>query len=134
MLQQEEPVDFVIATGKQYSVRDFISWSAKSLGITIQFSGSGVNEIGTVINIEGDMAPSLKKGQVIVKVDERYFRPSEVETLLGDASKAKKLLGWEPTISAQEMCKEMVDNDYQAALQYKLLNENGFDQYLTSED
>ena len=115
-------------------MRDFISWSAKSLGITIQFSGSGVNEIGTVINIEGDMAPSLKKGQVIVKVDERYFRPSEVETLLGDASKAKKLLGWEPTISAQEMCKEMVDNDYQAALQYKLLNENGFDQYLTSED
>ena len=134
MLQQEEPIDFVIATGKQYSVRDFVNWSASSLGITIEFSSSGLNEIGTVVDIKGDMAPSLKIGQVIVRVDKRYFRPSEVETLLGDASKAKKLLGWEPKISAQEMCKEMIDKDYQAALQHKLLKENGFDQFLTSED
>ena len=115
MLQQDKPDDFVIATGKQYSVRDFISWSAKSLGINIKFSGSGYDEIGTVSSIEGDKAPKVKVGQVIIRIDKRYFRPSEVGNLLGDPSKAIRKLGWKPQITAEEMCKEMVEEDYRMA-------------------
>ncbi|MBB4053773.1 GDPmannose 4,6-dehydratase [Devosia subaequoris] len=96
MLQQLQPEDFVIATGVQYSVREFIQWTAKELGITLEFSGSGIDEVATVTAIEGDMAPALKPGDVIVKIDPRYFRPAEVETLLGDPSKAKQNLGWTP--------------------------------------
>ena len=116
MLQQVEPNDFVIATGKQHSVREFIEWSAKALGITIKFKGSDVNEVGIVVDIDGDRAPNVKVGQEIVKIDERYFRPAEVETLLGDPSKAKEKLGWEPQITVQEMCAEMVEADYLIAL------------------
>ena len=116
MLQQVEPNDFVIATGKQHSVREFIEWSAKALGITIKFKGSDVNEVGIVVDIDGDLAPNVKVGQEIVKIDERYFRPAEVETLLGDPSKAKEKLGWEPQITVQEMCAEMVEADYLIAL------------------
>ncbi len=127
MLQQEVPDDFIIATGIQYSVREFILWSAQELGLTLEFSGAGTAEIGTVIAIEGDLAPSVKIGDVVVRVDPRYFRPSEVDTLLGDPTKAREKLGWVPTISAQEMCAEMISVDYKAALRFKLLQEHSLE-------
>lgn len=126
MLQQGQPEDFVIATGHQYSVRQFIQWSATELGITLQFKGSGVNEVAVVKHIEGDKAPALKQGQIIVKVDPRYFRPTEVETLLGDPSKAKQKLGWVPEITAQEMCREMVSHDLKEAKREALLKQHGY--------
>jgi GDPmannose 4,6-dehydratase len=126
MLQQETASDFVIATGKQYSVREFIQWSAEALGITLRFEGEGVNEQGVVAAITGDSAPALKVGDVIVKVDTRYFRPAEVETLLGDASRAKSELGWVPEITAQEMCAEMVANDLNDAKRHALLKSHGY--------
>lgn len=121
MLQQNEPKDFVIATGKQYSVREFTVWSANALGIELEFRGSGLNEVGFVSSVSGDMAPNVSIGQEIVRVDPRYFRPSEVETLLGDPSRARDELGWEPKISAQEMCAEMVEEDYKCARRSSLL-------------
>lgn len=127
MLQQEQPEDFVIATGVQFSVRKFVQWSAEHLGITLRFEGSGVDEVGIVESISGDSAPALKVGDVIVRVDKRYFRPSEVETLLGDPSKAKQKLGWTPEITVQEMCAEMVAEDLQAAKRTALLKANGYD-------
>ncbi len=127
MLQQEQPEDFVIATGVQFSVRQFVQWSAEHLGITLRFEGSGVDEVGIVESISGDSAPVLKVGDVIVRVDKRYFRPSEVETLLGDPSKAKQKLGWTPEITVQEMCAEMVAEDLQAAKRTALLKANGYD-------
>lgn len=127
MLQQEQPEDFVIATGVQYSVREFITWSAKELGITLCFEGWGVDEIAVVESIEGDNAPALKVGDVIVKVDPRYFRPAEVETLLGDPTKAKEKLGWVPEITVQEMCAEMVAEDLKVAKRHALLKEHGYD-------
>ena len=127
MLQQEQPEDFVIATGVQFSVRQFVQWSAEHLGITLRFEGSGVDEVGIVESISGNSAPALKVGDVIVRVDKRYFRPSEVETLLGDPSKAKQKLGWTPEITVQEMCAEMVAEDLQAAKRTALLKANGYD-------
>ena len=115
MLQEDTPDDFVIATGKQYSVREFIKWSARELGLEISFSGNGIDEIATIENINGDLAPALKVGDVIMKIDPRYFRPAEVETLLGDPSKAKNKLGWVPEITAQEMCAEMVSRRLQSS-------------------
>jgi GDPmannose 4,6-dehydratase len=125
MLQQERPEDFVIATGVQYSVRQFIEWSAKELGITLSFKGEGVNEKAIVSTIDGDKAPALKVGDVIVEVDARYFRPAEVETLLGDPSNAKQKLGWEPEITVQEMCAEMVADDLTVAKRHALLKQHG---------
>ncbi|MFC3612568.1 GDP-mannose 4,6-dehydratase [Lutimaribacter marinistellae] len=127
MLQQENPEDFVIATGKQYSVRQFIDWSAQELGVTLEFSGEGVEEIATVAAVEGDRAPALKPGDVVMRIDPRYFRPAEVETLLGDPTKAKQKLGWEPEITVQEMCAEMVRDDLAAARRHALLKEHGMD-------
>lgn len=127
MLQQDRPEDFVIATGVQYSVRQFIEWSAAELGVSLRFEGHGVNEIGVVEKIEGLNAPALNVGDVVVRVDSRYFRPTEVETLLGDPSKAKAKLGWVPEITVQEMCAEMVAADLEAAKQHALLKANGFD-------
>jgi len=127
MLQQDVAEDFVIATGVQYSVRQFIAWSAEELGITLEFTGEGINEIGTITAIEGDKAPALKVGDVIVKIDPRYFRPAEVETLLGDPSKAKAKLGWTPEITVQEMCAEMVASDLKVAQRHALLKEHGHD-------
>jgi GDPmannose 4,6-dehydratase len=127
MLQQDNPEDFVIATGVQYSVRQFIAWSAEELGITLEFTGEGINEIGTIAAIEGDKAPALKVGDVIVRIDPRYFRPAEVETLLGDPSKAKAKLGWTPEITVQEMCAEMVAEDLKVAQRHALLKEHGHD-------
>ncbi len=126
MLQQDEPDDFVIATGKQISVREFVRMSAAELGITLEFSGEGVNEIATVIACEGDDLPGIEVGNVIVKVDPRYFRPAEVETLLGDPSKAAKKLGWTPEVTVEEMCAEMVNNDLVEAKKNALLKEHGY--------
>ncbi|WP_350578820.1 GDP-mannose 4,6-dehydratase [Pseudomonas sp. HY2-MNA-CIBAN-0224] len=127
MLQQDTAEDFVIATGVQYSVREFVRWSAAELGITLQFEGEGVDEQAIVVHIEGDNAPALKVGDVIVKVDPRYFRPAEVETLLGDPTKAKQKLGWVPEITVQEMCAEMVREDLKVAQRHALLKEHGHD-------
>lgn len=126
MLQQDQPEDYVIATGVQYSVRQFIEWSAAELGIALKFEGKGVNEQALVTAIAGDNAPALKVGDVIVKIDPRYFRPTEVETLLGDPTKAKQELGWVPEITVQEMCKEMVAADLQEAKRHALLKANGY--------
>jgi GDPmannose 4,6-dehydratase len=125
MLQQEEAVDFVIATGQQYTVREFIQWAAEDLGIALRFEGTGVDEIGIVESVVGDRAPALKSGDVVVKIDPRYFRPAEVETLLGDPSKAKNLLGWVPETTAREMCAEMVAEDLKSAQRHSLLKANG---------
>ena len=125
MLQQEKPEDFVIATGVQFTVRDFINWSAKELGVSLKFEGEGINEVAIVDNIDGDKAPALSKGQIIMRVDERYFRRAEVETLLGDPTKAKEKLGWVPEISVQEMCKEMILEDYKEVQRRTLLMANG---------
>ena len=127
MLQQEQPEDFVIATGVQYSVRQFIEWSAKELGITLRFEGKGVDEVAVITGIEGDKAPALKLGDTIVRVDPRYFRPAEVETLLGDPSNAKAKLGWVPEITVQEMCAEMVAEDLKTAQRHALLKQHGYE-------
>ena len=127
MLQQDAAEDFVIATGKQYSVREFITWAAQELGITLAFSGSDVDEIATVDAIEGDSAPGLSVGDVVMRIDPRYFRPAEVETLLGDPTKAKEKLGWVPQITAQQMCAEMVREDLKTARRHALLKEHGYD-------
>ena len=134
MLQQDVPEDFVIATGKQYSVMEFINWTAIELGITLEFSGTGINEVATVSSIKGENAPALKVGDVVMRIDPRYFRPTEVETLLGDPSKAKEKLGWEPLISAQEMCKEMVLSDLEFAKSGRLLTSHGFKFHQSRED
>jgi GDPmannose 4,6-dehydratase len=126
MLQQEEPEDFVIATGVQYSVREFIRWSAAELGLTLRFEGTGVNEKAFVEAIEGDKAPALKVGDLLVAIDPRYFRPTEVETLLGDPGKAKSKLGWSPETSAREMCAEMVAADLVTAQRHALLKRHGY--------
>jgi len=134
MLQEDTPDDFVIATGKQYSVREFIKWSARELGLEILFSGHGINEIATIKNIDGDLAPALKVGDVVMRIDPRYFRPAEVETLLGDPSKAKDKLGWVPEITAQEMCVEMVKEDYKAARRVSILKDYGLELPVSLED
>lgn len=126
MLQQDQADDFVIATGVQYSVRQFIVWSAAELGITLRFTGVGVDEQGIVEKVEGSNAPGLKVGDVIIAVDPRYFRPTEVETLLGDPTKAKEKLGWVPEISVQCMCAEMVAADLKEAKQHALLKQHGY--------
>ena len=123
MLQQDTADDFVIATGKQYSVRDFIIWSAAELGITLRFEGAGVDETGIVAAVD-ERAPGVSVGDVILRINPRYFRPAEVETLLGDASKAKRLLGWEPKITAQQMCAEMVAFDLKEAKRQVLLKDH----------
>lgn len=125
MLQQDTPKDFVIATGKQYSVRQFIEWSAAELGITLRFEGQGIDETAIVDTVSGDKAPAVKVGDVLVRVDPRYFRPAEVETLLGDPSLAKNTLGWEPEITVQEMCAEMVAEDLKTSQRHAFLQANG---------
>ncbi|MBL3600397.1 MAG: GDP-mannose 4,6-dehydratase [gamma proteobacterium endosymbiont of Lamellibrachia anaximandri] len=127
MLQQDHPEDFAIATGVQHSVRDFVSMSAEELGLTLRFEGEGLDEKGIVERIEGDKAPGLQVGDVIVAVDPRYFRPAEVETLLGDPTKAKEQLGWVPEITLQEMCAEMVATDLHEARRHALLKEHGYE-------
>ena len=125
MLQQETPEDFVIATGRQYSVRQFIAWTAAELGLTLEFSGHGLDEVATVTTVDGDKAPALKPGDVVMRIDPRYFRPAEVETLLGDPAKAKRKLGWEPEIAVEQMCAEMVEEDLTVARRHALLKAHG---------
>lgn len=127
MLQQDYADDFVIATGQQYAVREFIRWTAEELGVALEFSGEGIGEIATVASIKGDKAPALKEGDVIVRIDPRYFRPAEVETLLGDPNKAREKLGWEPEITARAMCAEMVASDLKDAQRHAFLKANGYD-------
>jgi GDPmannose 4,6-dehydratase len=127
MLQQEVPEDYVIATGVQYSVREFITWSAAELGIALRFEGEGLSEIGIVEAVDGTDAPNVNPGDVIVRIDPRYFRPAEVDTLLGDPTKAKEKLGWEPEITTKEMCAEMVAEDLKTAKRHRLLKANGLE-------
>ncbi|MEB7925413.1 GDP-mannose 4,6-dehydratase [Atlantibacter hermannii] len=127
MLQQEQPEDFVIATGVQYSVREFITMAANELGIKLRFEGTGVEEKGIIESIEGNKAPALKVGDLIVEVDPQYFRPAEVETLLGDPTNARVKLGWTPETTLNEMVKEMVEHDFNNAQQHALLKQHGFD-------
>jgi GDPmannose 4,6-dehydratase len=137
MLQQDQPEDFVIATGVQYSVRQFINWTAEALGMQLRWEGEGVDEVGYWLNpaavINSDSSLRGAEGDVaihdpvpVVRIDPRYFRPTEVETLLGDPTKAKEKLGWVPEITAQEMCAEMVAHDLQQAKQHALLKKNGY--------
>jgi len=133
MLQQDVADDFVIATGKQISVREFVRLSAAELGVELTFSGEGVDEVATVTAITGDKAPNLTVGDVIVKVDTRYFRPTEVETLLGDPTKAKDKLGWMPEITVEQMCAEMVANDLDIAKRHALLKAHGHDVSISVE-
>jgi GDPmannose 4,6-dehydratase len=126
MLQQDQPEDFVIATGVQYSVRQFINWTAEALGMQLRWEGEGVNEVGYWLNPPSAIASQARQSIPIVKFDPRYFRPTEVETLLGDPSKAKQKLGWVPEITVQEMCQEMVAHDLALAKQHALLKANGY--------
>ena len=134
MLQQEKPEDFVIATGKQISVREFVTLSAKEAGIELSFTGEGVEEIATVIAVDQERSPSVNIGDVIVRVDPRYFRPAEVETLLGDPTKAKEELGWVPEITVEQMCSEMVAHDIEIASRHALLKEHGHEVVVARED
>jgi len=129
MLQQDQPEDFVIATGQQISVREFVRRAAAELGITLEFSGSGVEEIGTVTAIDKAIADpeiTTKIGDVIVRIDPQYYRPAEVQTLLGDPSKAKEKLGWVPRITLDEMIAEMIANDLTESKKQRHLKNHGF--------
>ena len=134
MLQQDQAEDFVIATGVQYSVRQFIEWSAAELGLTLRFEGEGTEEIGIVAGITGTNSPAVAVGDILVRVDAKYFRPSEVETLLGDPTRAKERLGWQPKITVQEMCRDMVQNDLLAAKRNAFLSEHGHPVSISTED
>jgi GDPmannose 4,6-dehydratase len=132
MLQQQQAEDFVIATGVQVSVREFVQRAAAELGITVAFSGQGTDEVATVASVTGDQA-RCRVGQLVVKVDPRYFRPAEVETLLGDASKAKRKLGWTPATTLSELVRDMVKSDYDAARRDTLIEQSGFASYTFHE-
>ena len=126
MLQQSRPEDFVIATGIQYSVRSFVSKAARLMGMTLEFSGDGLNEVGTIADLDVGTVCARKRGDVVVRVDPRYFRPTEVDSLLGDASKAKSRLGWVPEISFDEMIREMASVDLEEARKHALLMQHGY--------
>ncbi|QXT63418.1 GDP-mannose 4,6-dehydratase [Tessaracoccus palaemonis] len=126
MLQQDIPQDYVIATGVQHSVRQFVDWTAKALGITLCFDGKGVDEVGVVEHVRDGAETNLLPGDVIVRVDPRYFRPAEVETLLGDPSRAARNLGWAPEIGVADLVAEMVEADLQESLRLAFLRNNGF--------
>ena len=133
MLQQDKPRDFVIATGQQYSVRQFVTWAAEELGITLRFEGSEVDEVGIVDSVSGKVETRLKPGDVIVRIDPRYFRPAEVESLVGDATAAREILGWTPETTAREMCAEMIVTDLDAARRHALLLAHGYNPNATKE-
>lgn len=134
MLQQEEPRDYVIATGEQYSVRDFLVWSASCLGMQLEFTGEGVDEQARVVGVDSERSPAVSVGQIIMRVDPRYFRPTEVDTLLGDPSAAKRDLSWEPRTSAKDLCHEMVAADLKSAKRAALLRDHGLEIPLAHED
>ncbi len=134
MLQQETAEDFVIATGRQISVRQFVRLAAKEAGLTLRFEGEGLEEVAIVETVDHEIAPKVQIGEIIVRVDSRYFRPAEVETLLGDPTKAKVKLGWQPEITVEEMCAEMVAADLGEARQHALLKEHGYTVSVAHED
>jgi GDPmannose 4,6-dehydratase len=132
MLQQEKPEDFVIATGVQYSVRDFVNAAAKELGISLRWEGEGLDELGIVESVRSEAESSTlhpSPGDVIVRVDPRYFRPTEVETLLGDPTKAKEKLGWTPRTSFEDLVAEMVRGDFEQAQKDELCRQHGFNTF-----
>jgi GDPmannose 4,6-dehydratase len=133
ILQQDQPEDFVIATGTQHSVRDFVQWSATELGITLRFGGEGLDEVGIVDAVADQSCTAVKPGDTIVRVDPRYFRPAEVDALLGDPTKAREKLGWVPQISARDLCSEMVAADLAIAKQHALLGAHGYAVRLSTE-
>lgn len=133
MLQQDAPSDYVIATGQQFAVRDFVRWSAAELGITLDFEGRGAREVARVSAVNHNRAPHVREGDVILRVDPRYFRPTEVDSLCGDPSKARKELGWQPEITAQALCAEMMAEDLRAAQRTALLQKHGLGQPLATE-
>jgi GDPmannose 4,6-dehydratase len=133
MLQQDHPEDYVIATGEQHSVREFLEWTAAELGLVLRFEGSGVDERAVVEEVTGDRAPAVKPGDVVVRIDPRYFRPAEVDTLLGDPGKAARQLGWRPEVTARQMCAEMVAEDLKLARRHAFLKAHGHDVPLTVE-
>jgi GDPmannose 4,6-dehydratase len=134
MLQQDSPEDFVIATGFQVTVREFIKRAASKLGVEIEFEGNDIGEVGVVSRVVGDLAPNIQVGNIVVRIDPRYYRPTEVETLLGDPSKAKALLGWVPEITLDEMIDEMMRSDLNVARQHALLRQHGYGSYVSRED
>lgn len=134
MLQQAEPRDFVIATGQQYSVREFLIWAAEELGVTLRFEGSGIDEVGIVDSVSGTVETSLQGGEVVVRIDPRYFRPAEVETLLGDPTAAQERLGWKPKVTAREMCSEMMKADLETARRHAFLKAHGYNPAITREN
>ena len=134
MLQQDSPEDFVIATGFQVTVREFIKRAASKLGVEIEFEGNDIGEVGVVSRVVGDLAPNIQVGSIVVRIDPRYYRPTEVETLLGDPSKAKALLGWVPEITLDEMIDEMMRSDLNVARQHALLRQHGYGSYVSRED
>jgi GDPmannose 4,6-dehydratase len=134
MLQQAEPRDFVIATGQQHSVRQFVIWAAEELGVTLRFEGEGVEETGIVDAVSGTVETRFSPGDVVVRVDPRYFRPAEVESLLGDPSAAREALGWEPEISVRDMCREMMAADLDTARRHALLKAHGFRASISREN
>jgi GDPmannose 4,6-dehydratase len=119
MLQQDQPEDFVIATGRQFSVRSFVDYAAALLNMQIEWRGTGIAEEGI----------DLKSGRTVVRVDPRYFRPSEVETLLGDSSKAREKLGWQPETSFEQLVREMIDHDVEIAKRDAMVAQQGFKTY-----
>ena len=127
MLQQDAPEDYVIASGTQHSVREFIRWSAEELGIELQFRSAGLDETAVVVGVAGNKAPGVTPGQVVVRIDPRYFRPSEVDTLLGNAEKARVRLGWRPTITARQLCSEMIESDLETARRHAFLKAQGLE-------
>ena len=133
MLQQETPRDYVIATGRQVSVRDFIRMTAQNLGIALRFEGEGAEERGIVEAVAGEDAPGVRVGDTVVEVDPAYFRPAEVETLLGDPSKAKRELGWEPETTVEALCAEMTAHDLATAKRHAFLKQHGYDVALAAE-
>ncbi len=133
MLQQSLPEDFVIATGHQISVREFVKLSASYLGLTLEFRGNGLEEKGIVTQKKGDKAPAIAVGDAIIGVNPRYYRPTEVETLLGDPKKAKEKLGWQPEVSVEDMCEEMIEYDLIEACKEKLLRDHGYETLVPHE-
>lgn len=133
MLQQQEPDDYVIATGEQHSVREFIEWAAIELGMKLSFKGTGAEERAVVDTVTSDAAAAVRPGQIIMRIDPRYYRPAEVDSLRGDAGKAREKLGWAPTITARQMCAEMVGEDLKIARRHRLLKEHGFDLPVSGE-
>lgn len=129
ILQQKQPEDYVVATGIQHSVRDFVSLAARDLGIELEWRGKGVKEVGVVSRVSQARNGSLKKGQTVVRVDPRYFRPTEVETLLGDASKARRKLGWKPRVKFADLVAEMTQQDLKAAERDELVKRHGYSAY-----